>query len=111
MSDTKSAHTQDWMEFARGASKGASEASSGINRYAQTKSEAKESERRTKAGLFSKAQKRKLDKFKESQEYGGEMADIKHQSMRDTARGMVEALSGSTDAARNLYLARSKKQF
>jgi hypothetical protein len=101
----------DVADILKGVSAGAASINESANRYATSKAEAKELKRRTLAKLLASASKREQGLYRAGQDYSGEMSDTKSQAMHDTARGLVDTMSGSTEAVRNLYRNRSKKAF
>ena len=100
--ESKWGKTEDWTKVISGVGEGASSAIQGAADYKTAKRLAKESKRRTLANLLSQTLKRKQGVFKRQQEHGGEMSDLKTESMQHAARGFAEALQGSTKRSRSM---------
>ena len=87
---------ENWATIISGAGQGAGNAMQGLAAYANTKSEAKESKRKTMANILNQALKRNQALFRVGQEHSDEMNDFQSQAMQQVARGFVDALHGST---------------
>jgi hypothetical protein len=84
---------REWSQILAAGGQGASNALQGAVASATNKREAKEAKRRTLANLLNQAFKRNQGLFRVGQEYANEMNDLQSQSLQNTARGFVNALS------------------
>ena len=91
---------KDWSKLVSGAGTGAAQAIEGLAKKAQTKKELKEAKRRTLANLLNQALQSEQGLFQVGQNYNEDIADTRNQSLQQTARGFIDALSGSTGAKR-----------
>jgi len=93
MSDFK---PKDYSKIISGAAQGAGSAMSGFAKLAQTKDEAEEAKRRTKANYTSKKAKRDQDLFKTRQNYRGEMTEQQTEALKHAAANVIGSLRGSS---------------